>query len=83
MRAKSGGGRPSISSRKSALGEKRKKAASRKKSVPSEVTVSDEDIRLRAYLISEWRTQNGIAGDSARDWLEARRQLQEETSPRA
>jgi hypothetical protein len=63
---------------KPALAEKPKKMAARKKSAATEVTVSDEDIRLRAYLISEWRMRNGIAGDSDRDWLEARRQLQDE-----
>ena len=41
---------------------------------------SDEEIRLRAYFISEWRMQNGIAGGSADDWLEARRQLKQEAS---
>ena len=44
--------------------------------------VTDEEIRIRAYLISEWRMQNGVSGDSARDWLEARRQLQEESGKR-
>jgi hypothetical protein len=44
--------------------------------------VTDDEIRLRAYFISEWRTQNGIAGDSAHDWLEARRQLQQEAGER-
>jgi len=45
--------------------------------------ITDDQIRLRAYFISEWRKQNGIAGDSAHDWLEARRQLREEASQRA
>jgi hypothetical protein len=55
---------------------------SRKESVPSEA-ISDDDIRLRAYFISEWRMEHGIAGGSADDWLEARRQLQEEAAQRA
>ena len=46
-------------------------------------TISDKDIRLRAYFISERRHQEGRAGDSAHDWLEAIRQLQEEASTRA
>lgn len=41
-------------------------------------SITDDQIRLRAYFISEWRTQNGVAGDSAHDWLEAVRQLQAE-----
>src|SRR5689334_3416217 len=35
-------------------------------------SISDEDIRIRAYFISEHRTREGIAGSSADDWLEAR-----------
>ncbi len=46
----------------------------------SKTIVTDEEIRIRAYFISEWRTQNGMLGDSARDWLEARRQLQAEAA---
>lgn len=41
-------------------------------------SLTDDQIRLRAYFISEWRTHNGVAGDSAHDWLEAVRQLQAE-----
>ena len=44
--------------------------------------ITDEAIRIRAYLISQWRMQNGVPGDSAHDWLEARRQLQEESDRR-
>ena len=47
-----------------------------------DVGISDEEIRIRAYFISEWRRQNGVPGDSAHDWLEARRQLQEEAGKR-
>src|SRR5262249_49275392 len=39
---------------------------------------TDDDIRIRAYFISEHRTREGIPGSSADDWLEARRQLQAE-----
>ncbi len=46
----------------------------------SSSSVTDEQVRIRAYFISEWRIQNGIAGDSANDWLEARRQLQREAA---
>jgi hypothetical protein len=42
------------------------------------VAISDEDIRIRAYFISEQRIRNGLPGDSHHDWLEAHRQLREE-----
>jgi len=42
---------------------------------------SDEEIRLRAYFIAERRIQLSLAGDSAHDWIEARRQLIEEAGP--
>jgi hypothetical protein len=47
------------------------------------VAISDEDIRIRAYFISEQRRQRGVAGDSAHDWLESRRQLQKEAGKSA
>ncbi len=40
--------------------------------------ISQEDIALRAYFISEKRRQTGTPGDSAQDWLEAERQLHAE-----
>jgi hypothetical protein len=36
---------------------------------------SDEQIRLRAYFISERRRRFALPGDSGSDWLEAKRQL--------
>jgi hypothetical protein len=39
---------------------------------------SDEEIRIRAYFIAERRIQLSLQGDSAHDWIEARRQLVEE-----
>lgn len=41
---------------------------------------SHADIRTRAYFIAERRMQLAIPGDSAHDWLEAKRQLMEEAS---
>jgi hypothetical protein len=73
----------SITSRKSAVPPKARVAQPASQRNPAEDRgVTDDQIRLRAYFISEWRKQNGIAGDSAHDWLEARRQLREEASPR-
>ena len=66
------------STRKTTAGRKPGASAPRKKTRTGRVVVSDEEIRLRAYFISEWRTQNGVPGDSAHDWLEAHRQLLEE-----
>jgi hypothetical protein len=43
---------------------------------------SDEEIRLRAYFISERRHRLALPGDTSSDWLEARRQLLSETGPR-
>ena len=74
---------------------KRKKAAPKKKTVraikptaakkaPSAASIrdpSDEEIRLRAYFIAERRIQLSLEGDSAHDWIEARRQLIEEAGP--
>ena len=52
--------------------------AGRKTRRARHVVISDDDIRLRAYFIAERRLQSGLLGDSAHDWLEARRQLQRE-----
>lgn len=71
---------------------KRKKAAPKKQTVralkpaapknsPSVKTSpepSDEEIRIRAYFIAERRSQLRLQGDSAHDWIEAKRQLIEE-----
>ena len=55
----------------------RKKATTRKTPATKEEKsrVSDEAIRLRAYLISEQRERLSIPGDANSDWIEARRQL--------
>jgi hypothetical protein len=43
---------------------------------------SDEEIRLRAYFISERRHRLALPGDASSDWLEAKRQLLSETGSR-
>jgi hypothetical protein len=55
---------------------KKTPAKSRVKAKP--IPPSDEEIRLRAYLIAEKRARHSIAGDHNSDWLEAKRQLFEE-----
>lgn len=76
--AKSRGAMP----RKPVTGRKPRARATEQTTPAADALVKDEQIRLRAYFISEWRAQNGIEGDSAKDWLEAKRQLQEEAGKR-
>jgi hypothetical protein len=72
---------------------KRKKAVPKKKNVraiklaakkaSSSASIhepSDEEIRIRAYFIAERRIQLSLQGDSAHDWIEARRQLVDEAN---
>jgi len=40
---------------------------------------SEDEIRIRAYFIAERRMQLSLEGDSTHDWIEARRQLIEES----
>lgn len=44
---------------------------------------TDEEIRIRAYFLAERRIQLSLPGDSAHDWIEARRQLIDEAGPLA
>jgi pyruvate/2-oxoglutarate dehydrogenase complex dihydrolipoamide acyltransferase (E2) component len=81
-RAKSPGKNRSVTTRKTSAGRKTLAKAAQQSTAAGDAAVTDEEIRIRAYLISEWRMQNGVAGDSAHDWLEARRQLQEEFGKR-
>src|SRR5438094_904630 len=82
-------GRPNKSSRaqrpptsRKSAGRVPKKSPSSQKAkatMPSEAGTtaepSDEQIRLRAYFISERRRRFGLPGDAESDWLEAKRQL--------
>ena len=73
-------------------GKKKKPAAAKKPSTKKPVTSAtkpaasrpveptDDEIRLRAYFLAERRHQLSLPGDSAHDWIEARRQLIEEAS---
>ncbi len=67
----------------------RKEAATARKpfSMPLEAGAtgaepSDDEIRMRAYFISERRRRFALPGDADSDWLEAKRQLLSETGPR-
>jgi hypothetical protein len=55
------------------------RSSAKKSSSPSAVREpSDDEIRLRAYFLAERRHQLSLPGDSAHDWIEARRQLLDE-----
>jgi hypothetical protein len=60
-----------------------KKAARNQKTKSTKsMEPTDEEIRLRAYFISERRRRFALPGDASSDWLEARRQLLSETGRR-
>ena len=75
-------------SRKSAPPGRKKSAPAQKAKVtmPPEARTtarpSDEEIRLRAYFISERRRRFALPGDADSDWLEASRQLLSEADRR-
>jgi hypothetical protein len=60
---------------------KKAKKVPAKSATPS-VEPSDDEIRLRAYFISERRHRLNLPGDSSLDWIEARRQLLSEGGSR-
>ena len=80
--------RQPTTSRKTAPPRRKKSAPAQKAKVtmPPEAGTtarpSDEEIRLRAYFISERRRRFALPGDADSDWLEARRQLLSETERR-
>ena len=72
---------PAMSGKKSAMSRKTKvirmpAEAGRRAEPP------DEEIRLRAYFISERRRRFALPGDAESDWLEAKRQLLSESGLR-
>jgi len=91
--AASGGGieqkpiaRKSTGTKKSTAAGKKKPASKTKgvmssKPVPA-IEPSDEEIRIRAYFVSERRQRLNLRGDANSDWLEAKRQLLSEVGPR-
>jgi len=81
-RAKSVRRNRSATPRKTSAGRKASAKSLKQRPVAGDAAITDEAIRIRAYLISQWRMQNGVPGDSAHDWLEAQRQLQEESDRR-
>jgi hypothetical protein len=78
--------RRSTSAKKSTAAGKKKTAAKTNivkssKSVPA-IEPTDEEIRIRAYFVSERRQRLALLGDANTDWLEAKRQLLSEIGPR-
>jgi hypothetical protein len=80
--------RPPTTNRSGATPGRKKTASAQKTKVtmPREAGTaavpSDEEIRLRAYFISERRRRFALPGDADSDWLEARRQLLSEAGRR-
>jgi hypothetical protein len=80
-------GKPSRA-RRAAASSGKKSAASQTKVIrmPAEAGTRseppDEEIRLRAYFISERRRRFALPGDAESDWLEAKRQLLSESGLR-
>ena len=83
---------PEPKKKAAATGKKKKPAAAKKASAKKPATPAtkptasrpveptDDEIRIRAYFLAERRHQLALPGDSAHDWIEARRQLIEEAS---
>jgi hypothetical protein len=74
--------KPKSTRRKSTAKRTRKTAAQRKKpsakggeKIEARPEPSSDEIRQRAYFISERRAQLSLPADASADWLEARRQL--------
>jgi hypothetical protein len=59
------------------------KAKSATKAVKEPVTISNEDIALRAYFLAERRRNFGWPGDEHSDWVDAESQLREEAERKA
>jgi len=59
-----------------------KRSVSKKASAGATSQPTDEEIRIRAYFIAERRHRLALPGDAHSDWLEAKRQLLSEITPR-
>ena len=67
--------------KKTATAASAKKPAAKKPAAPKKAATkyTEDDVALRAYFISEKRQHLGLPGDSHADWVEAERQLAEES----
>ena len=77
--AKAPAARKGAAKKKSTSGAAKKTKPKRTTPAGEPTEPSDADIRLRAYFIAERRVQLALQGDPAKDWLEARQQLIEES----
>jgi Protein of unknown function (DUF2934) len=73
---------PEVKSRRLSASAKTKRAkgassqkTQRRPLIGANSNLADEQIRMRAYFISERRRRFGLPGDANSDWLEAKRQL--------
>jgi hypothetical protein len=69
------------SAAKKAVSSPARDSSKKASSAPALREPTDEEIRIRAYFLAERRIQLSLPGDSAHDWIEARRQLIEESGP--
>jgi hypothetical protein len=60
----------------------RKTATLKRRATKKGAGPPEEEIRLRAYFLSERRRRFDLPGDASSDWLEAKRQLLSESGPR-
>jgi hypothetical protein len=60
----------------------RKARVSKSAEIQTSAELVDDQIRTRAYFISERRRRFGLPGDASSDWLEAKQQLLSELGPR-
>jgi hypothetical protein len=67
--------RASTSSKKVASPKKRARKIRSSVAPAAMAGPTDEEIRTRAYFISERRRRFGLPGDANSDWIEAKRQL--------
>jgi hypothetical protein len=79
-RARAGGKKSTASGKKTAA--PRAKKPKKNSSANVRVMPTDEEIRIRAYFISERRHRFALPGDASADWVEARRQLLVEAGAR-
>jgi hypothetical protein len=75
-------GRASARTKKAGLARKGPGQAKSAVAAAAMAGPTDEEIRMRAYFISERRRRFGLAGDANSDWIEAKRQLLSESCPR-
>ncbi len=71
-----------VSAKKDVPTKKASRKAKSADAVARMLQPTDEEIRTRAYFISERRRRFGLPGDANSDWVEAKRQLLSESGRR-